>query len=225
MAMLDAGLLIPPPPEKERQGSKDAAADDSLPSSQILRDYYEHHPDRRKSMDEKENDDDDDEENQEHQETIGIGCILTSHCRRRRGTSFILDSGAPVHATGTGLFLLAASASLHEDSLLVYRARNGAKLPVAGVGTIACANFRIPNVSYVPGLRSGSYTIISVQQLAQSGYLVMFCGGCCYVKDHSDGSLVAKGRMHHDDGLYHLDYLRIPDDGVVKSARVEQDHA
>ncbi|KAF0896442.1 hypothetical protein E2562_024311 [Oryza meyeriana var. granulata] len=108
----------------------------------------------------------------------------------------------------TGNFDLLSSFDRAQD--LVYGARNGTQLHI-----------RILNVRYAPELGSESPTIVSVQQLASNGHLVMFCGGWCYVKaGHSDGSLVGKGRMHDDDGLYHhLEYLHIPDNNAV-----EEDH-
>lgn len=131
-----------------------------------------------------------------------------------RNTNFILDSGANMHATpSSGLF-----STVHIDDSgtgLLHHARNGSDLHIAAIGTISCGKFHLPDVRYVPDLGSaGSSTttvVVSVQQLAGSGYLIMFGGGCCYVKGRSDGSLVGRGHMHDDDGLYHLEYLRIPD--------------
>lgn len=85
-------------------------------------------------------------------------------------------------------------------------------MTVAGAGTISCGNFHISNVLYVPGLRGG-LNLVSVQQLAED-YLVMFGGGQCSVKDWSSGKIVGKGRMHEDDGLYHLEFLKIPIDNA-----------
>jgi hypothetical protein len=83
----------------------------------------------------------------------------------------------------------------------------------AGVGTVELhdKNFRLPGVRYVPQLAPG-VTLVSVQQLAASGLLVMFCGAFCYVTDvDNGGSIVGKGRLSEDDGFYHLDFLRVPE--------------
>ncbi|KAL6653710.1 hypothetical protein ACP70R_008634 [Stipagrostis hirtigluma subsp. patula] len=121
----------------------------------------------------------------------------------------ILDTGATNHVTGDKDLFLTFRTGSPEGDTAVYRAPDGWALPVAGAGTIDCERFQLSGVLYVPQLET-RVTLVSVQQLAGCGYLVMFGGGQCYVKDRSSGSLVGKGRLHDDDGLYHLEFLRIP---------------
>lgn len=116
---------------------------------------------------------------------------------------FILDSGASLHAVGDKSSLSEFTTRVPAGMTTTYHARDGRKLTVAGVGTISCDNFHLSDVLYVPGLRAG-VVLVSVQQLAGRGYLAMFGGGRCSVKDPSSGEIVGKGRLH-DDGLYHLD--------------------
>uniref|UniRef100_A0A0E0MI59 Retrovirus-related Pol polyprotein from transposon TNT 1-94-like beta-barrel domain-containing protein n=1 Tax=Oryza punctata TaxID=4537 RepID=A0A0E0MI59_ORYPU len=122
-------------------------------------------------------------------------------------TTFILDSGASMHATGN-LALLSRFVQVQQDSAAVFHARDGRVLRVAGAGAIAFGDYHIPNVSYVPqlGLRT---TLVSVQQLAGCGYFTLVSGGCCSLRHHGDGSLVGRARLQQDDGLYHLQYLTI----------------
>ncbi|KAL6653711.1 hypothetical protein ACP70R_008635 [Stipagrostis hirtigluma subsp. patula] len=122
----------------------------------------------------------------------------------------IMDSAATNHVTSdrvlSSMFRIGAPDG---SGAAVYHAPDGRALPVASAGTIDCESFQLSGVLYVPELGTG-ITMVSVQQLAGRGYLVMFGGGQCYVKDRSSGSLVGKGRFHDDDGLYHLEFLRIP---------------
>lgn len=118
---------------------------------------------------------------------------------------FILDSGAILHAVGGKSSLSEFTAKVPAGMATTYQARDGRQLTIAGVGTISCDNFHLSDVLYVPGLRAG-VVLVSVQQLVGRGYLTMFGGGRCSVKDPSSGEIVGKGRLH-DDGLYHLDFL------------------
>jgi hypothetical protein len=59
------------------------------------------------------------------------------------------------------------------NTAAAYQAHDGRVLTVAGVGTVSCDNFRIPNARCVPDLCTGP-NLVSVQQLAECGYLVTF---------------------------------------------------
>lgn len=128
---------------------------------------------------------------------------------------FILDSRAACHvASNVSVFssssFTAMTTTLAASSAAAtYLAYDGTRLAVAGVGTVSCDNFHLTDVLYVPGMRAG-LNLVSVQQLAERDYLVMFGGGQCSVRERSTGKIVGKGRMHDDDGLYHLDFLTIP---------------
>ncbi|CAO1940389.1 unnamed protein product [Urochloa humidicola] len=115
---------------------------------------------------------------------------------------FIMDSGATCHVTG--------DCSLFSSPVTpAYQARDGRQLAVVGVGTISFGNFHIPDVQYVPDLRT---TLVSVSQLAELGYGIMFGGGQCHVRDKSKGKMVGKGRWNDDDSFYQLEFLKISPD-------------
>ncbi|CAD6252684.1 unnamed protein product [Miscanthus lutarioriparius] len=130
---------------------------------------------------------------------------------------FILDSRAACHvASNVSVFSSSSSSSSFtavapaaSSAAATYLAHDGTQLTVAGVGTVSCDNFHLTDVLYVPGMRTG-VNLVSVQQLAERDYLVMFGGDQCSVRERSSGKIVGKGRMHDDDGLYHLDFLTIP---------------
>ncbi|RCV39548.1 hypothetical protein SETIT_8G233400v2 [Setaria italica] len=131
-------------------------------------------------------------------------------------TEFILDSGASVHVVGDSS-LLSSFRTITAAAAAAYRARDGRQLVVAGVGTISQGTFQLSDVLHVPGLPVG-VVLVSVTQLAERGYLVMFGGGRCHVKDQSTGNMVGNGRLHSQDGLYHLEFLKIPPDTTDTTA-------
>jgi hypothetical protein len=98
-----------------------------------------------------------------------------------------------------------------------YEAHDGRVLSVASVDTVSCENFRIPNARCVPDLCTG-LNLVSVQQLAECGYLVVFGSGQCSVMEQSSGKIVGKGRLHADDGLYHLEFLDTPHDKACEDS-------
>ncbi|KAK3120708.1 hypothetical protein QOZ80_9AG0692470 [Eleusine coracana subsp. coracana] len=139
---------------------------------------------------------------------------------------FILDSGASVHATGDHRILDVLDHPAHVTAY--FRRRDGKDLPVAGTGSIIIASsddagggFRLTGVQYVPELGPG-VTLVSVPQLAASGLVVTFYGRVCYVADANRG-VVEKGRLHEDDGFYHLEFLRVPAPGVVQLFQHQQE--
>jgi hypothetical protein len=82
---------------------------------------------------------------------------------------------------------------------------------------LATEKFRLSGVLYFPGILTGT-VLVSVQQLAGSGYLVMFGAGRCVVMDRGGGKLVGEGRLQEDNGLYRLDFLNIPLDNAAAAA-------
>lgn len=126
----------------------------------------------------------------------------------------ILDSGVAFHATSNlEIFSPDVDDRGAAGDCAPFHRRDGTVLRVAGVGTVESCdkNFRLPGVRYVPQLGPG-VTLVSVQQLAASGFLLMFCGAFCYVTDVDNGGrIVGKGRLSEDNGFYHLDFLRVPE--------------
>jgi len=152
-------------------------------------------------------------DSQEHFSSSSSVPTAHRHC-------IIVDSGATFHATGDlGVLSLDADkqSSARDrgaagDCAANFHRRDGTVLPVAGVGTVEARdkNVLVPGVRYVPKLDPG-LTLVSVQQLSASGFLVLFCGAFCYVTDvDNGGSIVGKGSLSDDDGFYHLDFLRVP---------------
>lgn len=124
---------------------------------------------------------------------------------------FILDSGASYHVTSDKwLFRRLDITAAPESRLTTVRRADGALLPVAGTGTVASENFHLPDVLYIPGLMPGKI-LVSVSQLADLGYYVMFGGGQCRVMDRTGDKLVGQGPLQRDDGFYYrLEFLKIP---------------
>ncbi|KQJ87243.1 uncharacterized protein LOC104584435 [Brachypodium distachyon] len=124
--------------------------------------------------------------------------------RRRR---YILDSVAAAHATGSA-DLLTANPPPDPSSANFHR-RDGKALPGTAVGIISTPRFALQGVLLVPDLGPES-VIVSVRQLARRGLAVTFGGEACSVKERGTGVVVGEGRIQEEDGLYHLDFLRIP---------------
>jgi len=120
---------------------------------------------------------------------------------------FIVDTGAPVHATACA-DLLSDPSPPEEGGGASFPTRAGEDHPVAAVGTIATPDIVLGGVSLVPGLGSRR-TLISVRQLARQGLTVTFGRESCQIKDENTGNLVGEGRLR-EDGFYYVAYLRIP---------------
>ena len=131
----------------------------------------------------------------------GAACLLPR---------FILDSGASNHVI-SDISVLKSVRMFITPSAYRVRTRDGRQLQVAGVGTIHLDSFHISDVLYVPGFRAG-VILVSVSKLGERGYVVAFGRGQCHVQDQSTGDVVGKGQLHNQDGLYHLEYLKIPPD-------------
>jgi hypothetical protein len=96
---------------------------------------------------------------------------------------------------GERRFLCEFVGTLPEDlAAAAHRTRDGKELPAAGAGTLATEKFRLSGVLYFPGILTGT-VLVSVKQLAGSGYLVMFGAGRCVVMDRGGGKLVGEGRL------------------------------
>ncbi|XP_047088988.1 uncharacterized protein LOC124700975 isoform X1 [Lolium rigidum] len=124
-------------------------------------------------------------------------------------SDFILDTGAPVHATGD-VRLISNARDLGPGEAVSMTRRDGKTLHATSVGIIRRGTiFSLDDVHCFPGLPSVS-TLVSVPQLAQRGLSVMFCGPACTVRDGSTEAVVGEGQLRDDDGFYHLDYLMVP---------------
>lgn len=82
----------------------------------------------------------------------------------------------------------------------------GEKLQVCGKGSVETGQFSIPNVCYVPGLGEN---VISISQLTDTGFTLIFGAHGFIVKKRCDGKMVGSG-TYGGNQLFHLDSLKIP---------------
>jgi hypothetical protein len=118
--------------------------------------------------------------------------------------SFILDSGASVHATGNRAVLSDIKAVLQPEDTVLCMA-NGSTLTAQESGTVRHDNITLVGVLYAPGL---DINAVSVSKLGEQGYTVEFTRTTCFIRDAITGDLVGKG--HLVAGLYELDFLEGP---------------
>ncbi|CAN6363711.1 unnamed protein product [Urochloa humidicola] len=124
--------------------------------------------------------------------------------------TFIVDSGASVHATGNrALFSHLAAVLQPQGSTTATRRAlymaNGSTLSIQGCGTVRRDNITLHGVLFAPGLAKN---IVSVSKLGERGYTVEFTRTRCFIRDASTGDLAGKGRLV--DGLFELDFLEAP---------------
>lgn len=124
----------------------------------------------------------------------------------KEAAPWYVATGAACHATGDSELitdLLQVDAG-NEEGLCVHAA-DGTAMPVRGRGSVVTNTVVLPDVYYVPGLRTN---LVSVGQLAGRDYSVAFGRGAC-VFSSAAGRVV--GRAHAGkDGLYKVDFLVIP---------------
>lgn len=86
------------------------------------------------------------------------------------------------------------------------KTHTGARLQVCGKGSVKAGPFGIPDICYVPGLGEN---IISISQLTDTGFALVFGADGFVVKKRSDGNVVGCG-SYGGNQLFHLDSLKIP---------------
>ncbi|CAO1940385.1 unnamed protein product [Urochloa humidicola] len=150
---------------------------------------------------------------------LQMNTVLSSLATAPSQYVFILDSGATHHVAGDMSLFTSPIRTLNPagSAAAIYQARDGRLLAVIGVGTVSLDGFHLTDVLCVPELPAG-VILVSVPRLAERGYLVAFGSGQCYVQDQSSGEILGKGRLHGDDALYHLEYLKIPSDKTDSTA-------
>jgi hypothetical protein len=120
-------------------------------------------------------------------------------------TTWIVASAAPHHATGNRA-LLSDFTPEHSDIFLMGGDAGAMPMQVIGRGVVIMENMLLPDVWYVPGLAAN---LVSVSQLAELDYSVAFGRSKCYIRSTASGAVV--GTAHAgEDGLYALDFLRVP---------------
>ncbi|RLM57960.1 hypothetical protein C2845_PM18G07060 [Panicum miliaceum] len=121
------------------------------------------------------------------------------------GTTWLIASAAPHHATGNRALL--SGFALDQGDLFVKAGDAGAApMRVVGRGNVVTDAVVLPNVWYVPGL---TVNVVSVSQLAELDYSVAFGHGRCNVKSSEDGVVVGTARAG-EDGLFALDFIKVP---------------
>jgi len=121
--------------------------------------------------------------------------------------AFIISSGASHHLTGNILLFDQESLFQYYDTLKV---GNAYTMDIVGFGSITRPSLPLPDVRYVPGLKVNA---VSIGQLSAMDYDVLFIkNGGCVVKERLGGEVVGEATLLN--GLYMVDYLRIPLDRI-----------
>ncbi|CAJ2637857.1 unnamed protein product [Trifolium pratense] len=121
---------------------------------------------------------------------------------------WIFDSGASHHMSYDRKSFL----SLNPTSSMSVMTADGTPMSLAGIGSVSTSNLSLSDVYYIPNL---TMSLVSISQLCDSGYSVMFSSTHCYVQDPQSGRLIGTG--HRQGGLYVLDELRVPDTAASTS--------
>ncbi|KAK8448198.1 hypothetical protein SEVIR_8G243100v4 [Setaria viridis] len=117
--------------------------------------------------------------------------------------AFSINSGASHHLTGNVQLFDQGSLVNFNDTLKV---GNAYDMNIVARGSISHRrNLTLPDVRYVPGL---GVNVVSVALLDAMDYDVLFSMHGCLVKERLGGEVVGKATLL--DGLYMVDYLRIP---------------
>ncbi|KAL0551708.1 hypothetical protein IC582_010797 [Cucumis melo] len=105
---------------------------------------------------------------------------------------WFIDSSCLNHMTG----LKPVFKELNEGEKLKVELGNGKELQVEGKGTVGIethhGNRILTNVQYVPDI---GYNLLSVGQLMESGYSILFDDGACLIKNKQTGRVLAKVKM------------------------------
>ena len=121
--------------------------------------------------------------------------------------AFSISSGASHHLTGNMLLFDQGSLVQYYDTLKV---GNAYTMDIVGFGSITRPSLTLPDVRYVPGLKVNA---VSIGQLSAMDYDVLFIkNGGCVVKERLGGEVVGEATLLN--GLYMVDYLRIPLDRI-----------
>ncbi|KAA0066378.1 retrovirus-related Pol polyprotein from transposon TNT 1-94 [Cucumis melo var. makuwa] len=106
--------------------------------------------------------------------------------------AWFIDGGCSNHMTG----LKPVFKELNEGEKLKVELGNGKVLQVEGKGTVEIethhGNRILTNVQYVPDI---GYNLLSVGQLMESRYSILFDDGACLIKNKQTGRVLAKVKM------------------------------
>ena len=105
---------------------------------------------------------------------------------------WFIDSGCSNHMTG----LKPIFKELNEGEKLKVELGNGKELQEEGKGTVGIethhGNRILTNFQYVPDI---GYNLLSVGQLMESRYSILFDDGACLIKNKQTGRVLAKVKM------------------------------
>ncbi|PON49540.1 hypothetical protein PanWU01x14_229520, partial [Parasponia andersonii] len=82
---------------------------------------------------------------------------------------------------------LSSIVSLSHKSFVSIVTTDGTPMPLAGIGPVVTPYFYLPNVYHIPNLTLNLY---SINQLCDSGYIVVFSSIACYVQDPYSQKLI-----------------------------------
>lgn len=115
---------------------------------------------------------------------------------------WFVDSGASSHITGSRRALTNFAPAMPSTSNSSVSTANGARLAVAGQGTVTLYNNKVNKVLYVPGI---SKNLVSVGKLADHGHHVLFTRRECLVFAKGNSSKICmRGVRDPRNSLYRL---------------------
>lgn len=135
--------------------------------------------------------------------TSSFAGLFTSNASGITSSIWVFDSGASHHMSKD----LSCFSSLSPISFSqTVHTADGTILPLAGSGSVKTSQLSLPDVYYIPKL---AMNLVSISQLCDLGYNVLFSSTCCIVQDPRSKRVIGIGRR--EGGLYGLVELRIPD--------------
>ncbi|KAG5561972.1 hypothetical protein RHGRI_004867 [Rhododendron griersonianum] len=117
-------------------------------------------------------------------------------------TTWIFDSGCSHHMTPDSSLLCKCVPPISPISVAT---ASGSPMHVVSIGSIQSNSLSLSNVFYVPQL---TLSLVSISQLSDSGFDVMFSSSGCVVQDRESKKQIGTGRRVGD--LYTLERLHIP---------------
>ena len=126
-------------------------------------------------------------------------------------TTWIFDSGSSHHMTPHISLLRNCIAP---TSPIRIATANGSSMNVVSIGSVTTSpSLSLPHVFYVPQL---SLSLLSVSQLSDSGFDVLFSSSGCIVQDRNSRKQIGTGRRVGD--LYVLESLHVPTESTSTAA-------
>ncbi len=119
--------------------------------------------------------------------------------------TWYLDSGASFHVTSDCSQLVSCQPVKEGASV---QTADGTFCSVTHHGSLSSSKFSVPKISLVPQM---SMNLMSVGQLADMNYFIVFDATSCYVQDRQTKQVIGTGRRRRGSSdLYVLDTLHLP---------------